>query len=357
MSKATNDLFGSSAPDPWAENSSNIWLATSLKLFRNLERFKFPGRLEGAERKQVMDLVQKQLLVNDHFKAPEFRTGSEIGPLGKEFLLERFLLTEGLHQAASEEGFVVNSEGKLLISVNIGEHLQLLLMDYQEKIEDSLNKLIDLESSLNQQLGFAFSDKFGYLTANPQRCGTALLLTSYLHLPALIHTEQLAAIKERYEESGISSSNMHGGNASTLLGDVLAIKNSQSIGVNEEQIVSTMRSWATKLMVAEQGCRKNLSDTDKTHLKDLVSRAYGLLTSSYQLETFEALDALSLIKLGIDLKWVKGLTLAQCNQLFFTARRAHLTLVMGKPEDEQHDLLRGRADYVHEKLKKAKLAL
>lgn len=356
MSKAKNDLFASASPDPWKKNANNIWLATSIRFFRNVERFKFPAKLEAAQRKQLLDAVHKELTANTAITKPDFCTGAQLGPLGKEFLLERFMLTEGLHQAGEEEGFLVDGKGRLLAIINISNHLQLQLMDYGETIEDSLNQLIAIESSLNDQLGFAFSQKFGYLTANPLRCGCALDVTAYLHLPALIHTEQLEPLRSKYEESGMTGTSMHG-DPTKLLGDVLAIRNSQTLGVNEEQVISSIRSWATKLMIAEQTARKALLEEEDPHLKDMVSRAYGLLTSSYQLETFEALEALSLIKLGVDLKWVKGLTIADANHLFFSTRRAHLTSIIDKVNDEDLDLLRERAEFVHKGLKKAKLAL
>ncbi len=36
---------------PWNENENSIWLASSVAMFRNIEKFKFPLKLEPNQRK------------------------------------------------------------------------------------------------------------------------------------------------------------------------------------------------------------------------------------------------------------------------------------------------------------------
>lgn len=355
QAKRTNDVFF--ADDPWSHNANDIWLASSLKFYRNLDRFHFPGKLSAEQRQQILSVIQKELLACEGVAKPRFFNGDELGPLGKEYLLELFLLTEGLHQAGKSEGFLIDKTGTFLCTINIRNHLQLQQMDYHEDIEKTLNKLIKIETCLQKSLGFAFSDRFGFLSADPTRCGTALVVSAYLHVPALIHLEQLAPLQEKYEEAALQGLGIHG-DPDKLLGDILCIRNTQTLGLNEEQIISSLRSWATKLMLAEQSLRKELQEGGShAPIKDLVSRAYGMLTSSYILETFETLNALSLIKLGVNLGWIQGLSIETLNLLFFGSRRAHLTRILNKNEIEQQDLSRERAEYIHGAFKKAKLVL
>ncbi len=90
-------------------------------------------------------------------------------------------------------------------------------------------------------------------------------------------------------------------------------------------------------------------------LKDKMSRAYGLLLHSYQLETKEALNALSQIKLGIDLGWIQGINDQEINELLFRCRRAHLAQSHEKISLHTKDLSEARAAYLHEKLQKTTL--
>jgi protein arginine kinase len=92
-------------------------------------------------------------------------------------------------------------------------------------------------------------------------------------------------------------------------------------------------------------------------VKDLITRSYGLLVHSYQLNTRETLAALSMIKLGIDLGWVLGLTDQEVNAIFVQVQRAHLLYLLEQPisiEDPQA-IQRQRAAFVHKRLKDVQL--
>jgi protein arginine kinase len=89
-------------------------------------------------------------------------------------------------------------------------------------------------------------------------------------------------------------------------------------------------------------------------MMDQVSRAYALLTHSYQIEEIEALNALSVLKLGVDLEWVKGVTTEALNALFFSCRRSHL-LTHFKEEIKQEELAHKRAEFIHKTINKASL--
>lgn len=359
MGRATSktDVFFSD--NPWEHNGNEIWLASSLKFYRNLERFQFPPKLSEEQRLQILSVVREELLSCQDLKNPRLFNGEELGPLGKEYFLELFLLTEGLHHAGAAEGFLADETGTFLAIINIRNHLQLQLMDYDSNIEKTLNKLIKIESFLQKSLGFAFSERFGFLSADPSRCGTALLVSAYLHVPALIHLQKLDSLRQQCEEADLQILSMHG-DPENLLGDILCLRNTQTIGLNEEQIISSIRSWATKLMLEEQGARKEILEKGNDPIKDLVSRAFGMLTTSYILETSETLDALSLVKFGVELGWIEGVDAQTLNRLFFGSRRAHLTVMLDgqkKEEEEQRDLLRARAEYVHRALAESKLVL
>jgi protein arginine kinase len=108
------------------------------------------------------------------------------------------------------------------------------------------------------------------------------------------------------------------------------------------------------VIVAEKSARSQIRNKDSVAVKDRVSRAYGLLLHSYQIETIEAMNALSLLKLGLDLEWLKGITNQQLNNLFFNCRRAHLS-AQYKPAVEQDQLAHKRSELIHAALKPAEL--
>ena len=341
--------------DPWAQYDNPIWLVTSLKFLRNIDNFMFPGKLSTDHRRQIMQLLEKELLVLKELQKPDLFPAEELEPQEKEMLAERFFITESVHQAHSGEGFVIDQTAEFLAVCNVQNHLQLQLMDYQGKLEKSLDRLVDLDGQLGKNIKFSYSEQFGFLTSDPTRCGTAFLLSAYLQLPALIHSDSLNDLLEPYKDDSITFTGVQG-DPDKLPGDILIASNTRTVGANEEQILSTVHACATKLMVEEQSKRSAIKKSGDEHFKDLVSRAYGFLEHGYQMQTLEAMNRLSLLKLGEDVGWIKGISQLELNQLLFNCRRSHLSRLL-KIETDADDLPQQRAKYLHEALKDVKLTI
>ena len=71
----------------------------------------------------------------------------------------------------------------------------------------------------------------------------------------------------------------------------------------------------------------------------------GLLTHSYQLELIEALNALSLVKLGVEIGWIQAPEGLNLNDVLFGCRRAHLIHQVGE-KVEIPELPKKRAQYL-----------
>lgn len=146
------------------------------------------------------------------------------------------------------------------------------------------------------------------------------------------------------------------GDPNEIIGDIYTVINNHTLGLTEENIISTMRLFTTRLMVEENSVRSRLRKEENAEVMDKVSRAYGILIHSYQIEAIEALDAISLIKLGADLEWLEGVTSQELNRLFFDCRRAHL-ISKFDAEMNQEEIPHKRAEFIHKALKKVKLKI
>jgi protein arginine kinase len=333
-----------SLPSPWEEKTHNVWLASTLSLTRNFAKYKFPGKLDKGRQHQIITLVYDALKNYAELPNTTLFRSEEIGPLEKEFLLEHYLNLEDFHQAHGGEGFIVDPKGLFLGTINLRNHLHLQLMDLDQEIEKSWNRLIRIEEAVGKSLEFAYNSRFGFLTNYPSNSGTGLVITLFLHIPAIIHMGELAEILEKEKEEEVMAAGIQG-SPTEMIGDILVARNACTLGVTEEYIITSLRMWATRAVVAEVTLRKKLKSGDNEHIKNKVARALGLLTHSYQLETIEALNAFSLVKLGIELEWIKGPPNLNLNQIFFNCRRAHL---MHQLENEVTipELPRKRAEYL-----------
>ena len=329
---------------PWKGTTHNVWLASTLHLTRNLSKFPFPNQLDKSRAEQIISLVYDGLKTSDNLKSPLLFKSQDIGPLEKEFLLEHFLVIDGFHQAHKGEGFVIDSGGDFLGVINLQNHLQLHLLETQQEIEKAWNRLHQLDGELAKKMEFAYSPRFGFLTADPKICGTALKITLYLHIPAIIHMGELPELLEIEKEEEIEAAGLLG-DAKEMVGDILVAQNSCTLGLTEEYILTSMRMWATRAVIAEISLRKKLMSNDNEQMKNKVTRAYGLLSHSYQVETIEALNAVSLVKLGVDIGWILPKEPVNMNEVLLNCRRAHLLSLIGK-ETPVPELPR-RAEYLH----------
>ena len=76
---------------PWAHKQNSIWLASTLSLQRNLEKFKFPAKLSPEERKQLVALISGELIRSASLDKPLFLRAEEASSLDKELLYEYFM--------------------------------------------------------------------------------------------------------------------------------------------------------------------------------------------------------------------------------------------------------------------------
>lgn len=340
---------------PWSENANSIWLASTVSLFRNIEKFKFPSKLSNDRKKQIISLVSSELLQSENLAQPQLVKADEIGFLEKEFLVEHFLSTHNFNQAHVGEGFILDKSGEFLATLNMRDHIHLQLIDCKGELENTWGRLVKIETQLGKAVSYSFLPKFGFLTADPTQCGTALSVVVYLQLPGLIHSNTIDDILEKHADDSVVITGIQG-NPTEIIGDILMIQNNYTLGITEENIISSLRNLITKLLVEESSARNMIKKEDNADFKDKVSRSYAILTLSYQIEAIEALNALSLLKLGIDAKWVEGITNQEINELFFNCRRAHL-LSKFSNKISQEEILHKRAEYIHQVLKNVKLMI
>jgi len=337
-------------------NDNTICLASTLKLYRNLGKYPFPGKLESDKRKQVLSLFEGVILKNSLLKKPVFLNAAELDSASKEFLAEHFLTTEGFQRASTGEGFFIDDSGEFFAIINVINHLQLMLTICGGELEKARNRLVKIETEMGKSIDFAFSQKFGFLASNPEQCGTGFVIDVFLHLPAMIHSGELERFIENNDMKGIALGDIQGNISGTFVGDVVTVHNTHTLGLTEANIIQNVQGIVTKLVVEEQGMRGKLRNDENLDMKDMVSKAYGILKYAYQLQTVEAFNSLSIIKLGVDLGWVENIDQRKINSVFLNNRRAHLVHTYGRDIDKE-DLSGKRAEYIKHELESVTLTI
>lgn len=336
---------------PFNNEPEAIWLGSCLILRRNLSQYNFPSKLSTPEKEQVLHYLENSFKEINH---PHFFHQKDLSMQEREFIHEHFLLLRGLSEPPDGSGIALEEKGDFLALFNTDDHLQMHMLSPKSNWEDAWNRLITLSEKMEKN--FAFSPKFGYLTSDLTQCGTGLSTHVYLHLPALIHCKQLQnALGQNEEILSMGFSEGLAEDASEFIGDIVIIQNNFSIGMSEDAILHSVQTCATKLIGAEKTIRSHLKENPSTEIKDLISKAFGVLVHSYQLETKEALNLLSLMRLGLALGEIQNVEDQKLSELFFHCRRGRLLQHFPQLK-ESEEIAKKRAAYLQEQLRGISLA-
>ncbi len=333
----------------WAKNSNSIWLASSMRLYRNLKTHNFPHKLESSFLSELTHMLKHPLENCSQLKKGHFFLMKDLKPDERQLLFEYYLAGHNYQSFHGQEGLFIDSTHNLHVLINTSDHLVLNYVNSSNHLEDIFSKLIHMENELTKEIEFAFSPKFGFLTSSIDDCGTGLNVDIFLHLPALIHMKKIDEQLEKNASHSIFYTSIQG-QSDVFLGDLVVLSNQQTLGVSEEQLIKSMHSHALNLIIAEKKARESLKK-EPSNLKNNVSKAFGTLKHAYQLDEEEAMHCLSLCKLGVELEWIQNLSVEKINELFFSMGKSSLQLRVSSSED----LPSQRATLIKKEIEKASL--
>ncbi len=131
------------------------------------------------------------------------------------------------------------------------------------------------------------------------------------------------------------------GEGSDASGSIFQISNQTTLGESEEEIIKRLASVLNSIVEHEQNARAKLMESDAAKIFDKIGRAYGILQHSHLLSSGEAMNLLSLLRLGIDLGLFPDDTRSVIDRLFIEAQPGHIQHASRHDlESNQRDSLR-----------------
>lgn len=346
--KAINELISK----PWYEHKNPICLLTRIGIKRNLKTHDFPHKLENSFKKELTNMLKNPLMECSKLKNAECFLAKDLAPIDKQFLYEYFLPLKDFSSIRDGEGFIFDQSGKLFFTLNLEDHIELFYLDGEGNLEEGWNTLLNIENYISKQIEFAFDQQFGFLTADFKKCGTALFIQNYLHLPLLIHYNLLEDHLLKFNRNLVDITSLMG-SLENITGDIVILSNRQTLGMDEETLIKTIRTYTLKLQLAEKKLRQKAKESQDSLLIDVISKKFGALKHSVILDAKEALNSLSMVKLGLDIELFEGMDMTEFNQLFFGIRKGHIA--KKHPKIKEDEINKKRAEYIQCAIKKLKL--
>ena len=320
-----DDLIGQSGE--WLKGSgpeSDIVISSRVRLARNLARYPFLTRASDEQRAEVHEVIRRALnriglVSNGHCYVDLAATND----LTSRFLLERHLISRELANGSGGRGVLFSRSETLSLMVNEEDHLRIQAIRAGFQADAAFQDLVPLDEGLDRDLEFAFSERFGYLTACPTNVGTGMRASVMLHLPALVFTKQIDKVFASVTKINLAVRGFYG-EGTQASGDFYQISNQVTLGVAEDHILQLLQRIVPRIVAYEREVRDHLLDKDRVQLEDKVWRAFGLLKAARKITSEETMDLLSSVRLGVNLGLLPELDISTVNELFILTQPAHL---------------------------------
>jgi protein arginine kinase len=163
---------------------------------------------------------------------------------------------------------------------------------------DQINRIDDL---VEQQVDYAFSQRFGYLTACPTNVGSGIRVSVMLHLPALKLVGHLDRFLNAAKDMNLAVRGLFG-EGTEATSDLYQVSNQVTLGIPEAEIIKTFEQRVIPEIIAyEHAARQHLLQKRVTILDDKIARAMALLQNAHLISSQEALVLLSHLRLGMNM--------------------------------------------------------
>jgi protein arginine kinase len=339
-------------PGEWLSSGGDhhpIVISSRVRLARNLAKMPFPGWAKKSERIRILEEIKPEVEVLPEMSNSFSQQLNELSATEKQVLVERHLISREHAAKGMGSAVVINSAQTLSIMVNEEDHLRMQAITCGFDLPQTFQLIDRIDTMLESQLDFAFDEELGYLTACPTNVGTGMRASAMVHLPGLVLSEQINQVVNSVNKIGLAVRGLYG-EGTEAMGNLFQVSNQTTLGEKEDQIIDRLNKVIETLIQRENQARTNLLDTRRTMLMDQVGRAYGILNYSYSISSKEALNLLSVLRLGIDLGFFPEQGRTIINKLLLDTQPAHLQHVsQQKLAADERDHL--RADTVREQLK------
>lgn len=349
------DKFINHALSDWMKREgpeSDIVMSSRIRLARNLRDLPFPFIATEEQLHQVIDRV-RQIVTNSGIDKNvgrfELLLMQDLKALEKRVLVEKHLISPHLAEESRAGAVVLSENESVSIMINEEDHLRIQCLFPGFQLEEAWTQANSLDDWFEMNLDFAFDEQKGYLTSCPTNVGTGLRASVMMHLPALVMSQQMNRILPAINQLGLVVRGIYG-EGSEALGNLFQISNQVTLGRSEVEIIQDLANVARQLMEQERRARAYLMDTSRLQLEDRIYRSYGILANSRIIESKEAMQKLSDVRLGIDLGLIKGISSTILNELITLTQPGFLQQYAGQTlSPEQRD--ERRATLIRERLR------
>ena len=309
---------------------SDVVVSSRVRLSRNLNGFNFLNRCSKEKQEEILEKIKE--IVPSLGYGLKFIKLDDLDEVTKLSLVEKNLISpEFTVKNKNVKAIIINDEENISIMLNEDDHIKIQVFSAGQELDNLMSLIVEIDEKLGEMVEYAYNKNFGYLTASPVDIGTGMKASVIVHLPALTLTGNLSKVLRIVNNFGLSIKGVYG-EGSQNYGDLYQISNNQTIGITEKEIIANVKNITEKIIEQERTARKYLCKNE-LELRDIVYRAFGVLTFASKLGTEECRKLLSEVKMGVDLGILNEIDDGKVRKLELYTKPSNLQKYVGKTLD------------------------
>jgi len=337
------------APCGWlAEQAGNATVLSSrIRLARNLAGRPFPHHARRPQRAELRREIFERTHGIERVEGGARFALEDLDRVRRQFLGERQLVSQDLVESPEARGVVIAPDQSMSFMVNEEDHLRIQALRSGLDLDGAYRAADALERDLDARLEFAYSQRFGFLTACPTNAGTGMRASILVHLPGLVLNKEVGRVFSTLQAQALTIRGFYG-EGSAALGNFFQISNATTLGLREAEILDKLDRSARELLAWEEQAREALLSRARSLLEDRIWRSYGVLRHARLLSAQDVLNHTSLLRLGVGLG-VLQVPVQVLNEILIHGQPAHAQILGSGDHPGERDAW--RADMVRKKLR------
>lgn len=322
-----------------------IIVSSRVRLARNIEGYAFPQKLEQDSRQELLKALRKGLADLDL----DYQDLDLLDQTEKKALRERRLINSDIASRSVNMGLYTSEDESLSILLGGDDHLKMQCILPGSALRRSWEIMDQLDDRINEQFDYAFSEKYGYLTAFPTNMGTGLRASVVLHLPLISRERNFKRLMEEIGRMGVSLKGIRSSEVSENYGCLYQLSNQKTLGLSEKEIIENVERFAMQLAGQERQAENEMVRTKRRDIEDEVYKSFGVLRYARKLSYKECMIYLSQVRLGMANGLIELKKPVNIHSLMLQSQPGSLSEYAGRDLTEE-ECKTVRADYIRRAL-------
>ncbi|WP_375140453.1 protein arginine kinase [Cohnella herbarum] len=329
---------------------SEVVISSRVRIARNIRNMPFPLMADPSRSLSVMEQllgVAESGRLNGLGKIEQIRL-TDLTELEKLVLVEKHLISPNLANDSRNGALILSPNEDISVMINEEDHLRIQCLSSGFQVHEAWDAASKIDDIFEEQVDYAFDEKHGYLTSCPTNVGTGIRVSVMMHLPALVMTGQINRILSAVTQVGLAVRGLYG-EGSEATGNLFQVSNQITLGQSEQEIIENLFQVARQMIEHEKSARSKLLTESRLRVEDRVRRSFGILSQAIIMDSKEASQRLSDIRLGVHLGLLPEVNELVLNELLVSTQPGFLQMTFGEamsPEDRD----RSRAELIRSRL-------